>query len=76
MAAPSLDASMRAGDDVAEVQRLLEKSLRDIRAVDLEALCIAAGRKVTSSPADVHMKCLSVIRIPCWKVTHACLDTA
>lgn len=46
MAAPGIDASNRSGEDTAEMQRMLEKAIRDIRAVDLEALCIAAGRKV------------------------------
>lgn len=46
MAAPGLDNTHRIADDSAELQHILDKAVRDIRAVDLEALCIAAGRKV------------------------------
>ncbi len=31
-----------------EVTRLVERALRDSRAVDLEALCVLAGQKVRS----------------------------
>ncbi len=47
MAAPGLDASRSAGEEsTSEVQSMLEKSIRNIRAVDLETLCVVAGRQV------------------------------
>lgn len=47
MAAPGLDSSYRAGEEaMSDIQLLLEKAIRGIRAVDLEALCIVAGKKV------------------------------
>jgi exosome complex RNA-binding protein Rrp42 (RNase PH superfamily) len=47
MAAPGLDANSRSGEDsTSEVQQMLDKAIRDIKAVDMEALCILAGRKV------------------------------
>ena len=36
----------RAGEAAQEVVRLVERALRDSHAVDLEALCVIAGRKV------------------------------
>jgi exosome complex RNA-binding protein Rrp42 (RNase PH superfamily) len=35
-----------AGDAAQEVVRLVERALRDSHAVDLEALCVIAGRRV------------------------------
>jgi exosome complex RNA-binding protein Rrp42 (RNase PH superfamily) len=35
-----------AGEAAQEVVRLVERALRDSHAVDLEALCVIAGRKV------------------------------
>ncbi len=50
MAAPGVDSSARSGEDsISQVQQMLDKAIRDIRAVDLEALCILAGRKVLTS---------------------------
>ena len=37
---------MGAGEAALEVTRLVERALRDSRAVDLEALCVLAGQKV------------------------------
>lgn len=45
MASPAFDAG-RPGEAAIEAMRLLERALRDSRAVDLEALCVLAGRKV------------------------------
>ena len=50
MASPAFEASY-SGEDSAEVLRLLERGIRDIRAVDLEALCVLPGRKVPHQPA-------------------------
>ncbi len=39
MAAPGVDSSTRSGEDsISQVQQMLDKAIRDIRAVDLEAL--------------------------------------
>ena len=47
MAAPGLDSSRSAGEEpTSEVQAMLEKAIRNIKAVDLETLCIVAGRQV------------------------------
>ena len=35
-----------SGEAALEVTRLVERALRDSRAVDLEALCVLAGQKV------------------------------
>lgn len=35
--------------------RLVEKSFREGRAIDLEALCVLAGKKVWSLRVDVHV---------------------
>lgn len=36
-----------AGEDAIEVARLVERGLRQSQAVDQEALCVLAGRKVS-----------------------------
>lgn len=41
-----LRVAPRAGEAAQEVVRLVERALRDSHAVDLEALCVIAGRKV------------------------------
>ncbi len=57
-----------AGEAAMEVTRLVERALRDSRAVDLEALCVLAGQKVclmiyTSAvvPVDAHSQSGSVM---------------
>lgn len=35
-----------AGEDAVELARLVERSLRGSHAIDQEALCVLAGRKV------------------------------
>ena len=69
MAAPGLDSSRSAGEEpTSEVQAMLEKAIRNIKAVDLETLCIVAGRQVglasreTSLPAKPENKALL---LPC-----------
>ena len=54
MASPALDAS-RASEDSLDVQRLLDKGIRDIGAVDLEGLCILPGQKVCISHSEWPM---------------------
>ncbi len=36
----------KPGEDAIEVARLVERSLKQSNAVDVEALCVVAGRKV------------------------------
>jgi exosome complex component RRP45 len=38
-----------------EINRLLERCLRDSRCVDTESLCIVSGRKVWEVRIDVHV---------------------
>jgi hypothetical protein len=46
---PVLRVAPRAGEAAQEVVRLVERALRDSHAVDLEALCVVAGRRVRSA---------------------------
>lgn len=56
MSEPGVDASTRWGSDRAiEVGRIVEKSIRESKAVDTEALCIVPGEKVWSVRCDVHV---------------------
>ncbi|KAK9817867.1 hypothetical protein WJX72_003394 [[Myrmecia] bisecta] len=52
MASPAFEGG-RKGEATVEVTRLVERGLRDTRAVDLEALCVLAGRKVWALRVDV-----------------------
>ena len=45
----------RPSDAAAEVTRVLEKILKDARAIDTEALCIMSGSKAWSVRLDVHV---------------------
>ena len=47
MASPGFEPG-RPGERAIELARLIERGLRDTRAIDLEALCVLAGRKVDS----------------------------
>lgn len=54
MASPAFEAG-RPGEAAQEVTRLVERALRDSHAVDLEALCVIAGRKVWFMRVDIHV---------------------
>lgn len=54
MASPAFEAG-RPGDAAQEVVRLVERALRDSHAVDLEALCVIAGRRVWYLRVDIHV---------------------
>mmetsp|Transcript_673 Transcript_673/g.1956 ORF Transcript_673/g.1956 Transcript_673/m.1956 type:complete len:307 (-) Transcript_673:74-994(-) len=54
LAVPTFEGA-RAGGASPEVTALLERALRDSGAVDTEALCVVAGRKVWSVRVDVHV---------------------
>lgn len=42
-------------EEAVEVGRLIERSLRDSRAIDTEALCIRAGEQVWAVQIDIHV---------------------
>eukprot|EP01116_Phalansterium_solitarium_P024287 TRINITY_DN8866_c0_g1_i1.p1 TRINITY_DN8866_c0_g1~~TRINITY_DN8866_c0_g1_i1.p1 ORF type:complete len:390 (-),score=153.13 TRINITY_DN8866_c0_g1_i1:8-1177(-) len=55
---PMADAAFEIGrpsELAIELGRLVERSLRDSRAIDAEALCIKAGDKVWSVRCDLHV---------------------
>lgn len=54
MASPAFETG-RPGEDAVELARLVERGLKESRAVDLEALCVQAGRRVWHLRADVHV---------------------
>ncbi|KAG2500081.1 hypothetical protein HYH03_002358 [Edaphochlamys debaryana] len=54
MASPAFEPG-RPGDDAVQVARLVERALRQSGAVDQEALCVVAGRKVWSLRVDCHV---------------------
>jgi exosome complex component RRP45 len=54
MSEPDLDAQKLA-DRAVEVGRLIEKCIRDSKAVDTEALCLVPGEKVWAVRCDVHI---------------------
>lgn len=50
----SLDFA-RPSDDSIEMGRLIERGLRESRAVDVEALCVQAGRRVWHLNVDIRL---------------------
>lgn len=54
MASPFFEPG-RPGEDAVEVARLVDRALRGSRAIDQEALCVLAGRKVWSLRVDIHV---------------------
>lgn len=54
MASPNFEPG-RPTENANELARLIERGLRETKAVDLEALCVLAGRKVWSIRVDVHI---------------------
>jgi exosome complex RNA-binding protein Rrp42 (RNase PH superfamily) len=52
MASPAFDPA-RPGELAVELGRLVERGLRESRAVDLEALCVQAGRRVWALRVDL-----------------------
>ncbi|KAJ1795509.1 3'-5'-exoribonuclease [Coemansia sp. RSA 2399] len=54
MAAPGLESSGKASTQEIAVSRMLERIIRQSRAIDTEALCILAGEKVWSVRLDLH----------------------
>lgn len=63
MAAAVVDISSRAGEEsTSEVQVMLDKAIRNIKAVDPETLCIVPGRQVTPPECIPYRISLSLIR--------------
>ncbi|XP_052793293.1 exosome complex component RRP45-like isoform X2 [Mya arenaria] len=54
MACPSFEPG-RLSDFGVEINRLLERCLKESRCIDTESLCIVAGEKVWELRADVHV---------------------
>ncbi|XP_072040118.1 exosome complex component RRP45-like isoform X2 [Amphiura filiformis] len=54
MASPSFEAG-RFSEYAVELNRLLERCIRETRALDLESLCIVSGEKVWHIRIDTHV---------------------
>eukprot|EP00729_Bicosta_minor_P019280 gene19280-9170_t len=54
MAAPSFEVGRPSALSV-EVRRIVERGLKECKAVDCESLCIVAGEKVWAVRVDVHI---------------------
>eukprot|EP00040_Diaphanoeca_grandis_P004684 m.29745 g.29745 ORF g.29745 m.29745 type:complete len:349 (-) comp16153_c0_seq1:184-1230(-) len=54
MAAPSFDVG-RPSPKAIEIQRIVERVLKDSRAVETESLCIVSGEKVWAVRVDIHI---------------------
>ncbi|GAB4835248.1 hypothetical protein Ancab_000157 [Ancistrocladus abbreviatus] len=54
MADPSFEAG-RPGESAVELGRIIDRGLRESRAVDTESLCILAGKLVWSIRIDLHI---------------------
>jgi exosome complex component RRP45 len=53
--APPTGGEPRSTDETVELARLLERGVRDARALDMEALCVVAGERCWSLRCDVHV---------------------
>ncbi|CAN7062305.1 unnamed protein product [Brassica oleracea var. botrytis] len=54
MADPSFEPG-RPGESAVELGRIIDRGLRESRAVDTESLCVLAGKKVWSVRIDLHI---------------------
>ncbi|CAL9156179.1 exosome complex component RRP45A-like isoform X1 [Musa acuminata AAA Group] len=54
MADPSFEAG-RPGESAIELGRVVDRGLRESRAVDMESLCVVAGKSVWSIRVDLHI---------------------
>ncbi|WOL00913.1 exosome complex component RRP45A-like [Canna indica] len=54
MADPSFEAG-RPGEFAIELGRVIDRGLRESRAVDMESLCVVAGKSVWSIRVDLHI---------------------
>lgn len=54
MADPSFEAG-RPGESAVELGRIIDRGLRESRAIDTESLCVLAGKLVWSIRVDLHI---------------------
>lgn len=54
MADPSFEAG-RPGESAVELGRIIDRGLRESRAVDTESLCVLAGKLVWAIRVDIHI---------------------
>ena len=54
MASPHFESG-RPSDKSVELSRVIERGIRESRALDTEALCILAGQKVWTVRCDIHV---------------------
>ncbi|KAJ8751121.1 hypothetical protein K2173_016302 [Erythroxylum novogranatense] len=54
MADPSFEAG-RPGESAVELGRIIDRGLRESRAVDMESLCVLAGKLVWAIRIDLHI---------------------
>ncbi|XP_074311400.1 exosome complex component RRP45B-like [Silene latifolia] len=54
MADPSFEAG-RPGESAVELGRIIDRGLRESRAIDTESLCVLAGKLVWSLRVDIHI---------------------
>ncbi|XP_008777152.2 exosome complex component RRP45A-like [Phoenix dactylifera] len=54
MADPSFEAG-RPGESAVELGRVIDRGLRESRAVDMESLCVVAGKSVWAIRVDLHI---------------------
>lgn len=54
MADPSFEAG-RPGENAIELGRVVDRGLRESRAVDMESLCVVAGKSVWAVRVDLHI---------------------
>lgn len=55
MAAPHLEVGFPLTDSCIQINRILEKTLRESRCIDLESLCIIAEEKVWNLRVDISV---------------------
>lgn len=55
MAAPHLEVGFPLSDSTVQINRILERTLRESRCVDLESLCIIAEEKVWNLRVDISV---------------------
>ncbi|ONK77481.1 uncharacterized protein A4U43_C02F6980 [Asparagus officinalis] len=54
MADPTFEAG-RPGESAIELGRVIDRGLRESRAVDMESLCVIAGKSVWAVRVDIHI---------------------
>jgi exosome complex component RRP45 len=69
MASPNFEPG-RPGEEASELAVILERAIRETGAVDVESLCVLAGRRVWHVRCDVHGKAVQADPrlTPAWTV--------